>query len=1157
MSIVADQVRRVDSQLDRLQLANIKSATSSPVLTYRRLSTTSEPTEHISSSPQIDELQVLIKALSATSSSKALLPAWRISMLLEQAGLEEGEVNALGETKSPYEKELEWLLVSKATVQAYGVLLNTLLEQTIPLSNDIWYWDEVLGSYTFTAIYTIQTSPLRLWDWTKDIYEDSRNRFARLREAPEETLSATSIGTNVTARWKTFYGLVRDSIRERSVTDIQARVLSPLAKSRSEARRKQAGLKRLREMSASGLGVLMDEGLNFDIAEDNTGSHGMDGSDWNVVVERSVALMDTVLRNVTALETGVSEFEDIVFASVADDPEISSRSMGMGELRDKPAKLCKRLQNILSKHIPAHVQAQQHLRSQYGRPSRLVRYWLPATALLLSSTTILRIVVNRKAAILQWIQDLGSTMQDFWMNWIVDPTKKIIKTIRHDEGSEVAIMSRESLKGDRDSLERMVVDFAIDNPQASGMGGSLSEEHIAEIRAKVKEGDLTPVLRAYEKDLRRPFVGTVRGDLVRTLLIQVQKTKVDVEVALSGIDALLKSQELVFGFVGLTPGILVCIGVGRYISGMFGERRGQKYGHRAGQMIRVLRHIDRILTTSTPSPSGILSYKDHGLLLCEVHVLRSRAAKLFPGEVEREFFEDVSELGDISIGIERQLKVVQRIRWAYGKWLSKISSADEHWLGERVSLEQGGRGPRSLKFCPAAHYPGGSGSSGTALVEAHKPAELVKLLDLQLPETGGGKTALLDVIQQVLKYSVNTWDQGFLDKLYASTNPVGVVSELILATLNTNSHVYQVSPALTVIEKAITKKFANLYGFTGPHAGGFSTQGGSGSNLSALIIARNTLYPETKTDGNGTYNFVIFTSAHGHYSFEKAAQMIGLGSRNLVPVPVDAVGAMIPSELERLILAAKDAGKTPLLVNATAGSTVLGSFDPFEEIAAVARKHGMWMHVDGAWGGSVVFSETQRHKLKGVHLADSVAVNPHKMLGAPTTCSLLLGKDLRQFHRANTLPAGYLFHGADADGEVWDLADLTPQCGRRPDSLKVMLSWTYYGAEGYGRMIDEAFNAAAYLARLVEKNKDFVLVSQNPPPCLQVCFYYAPGGLEEVPEKNTVQTAGIVEKLVERGFMVDHAPGERGNFFRVVVNVQTRKGTLDGLVKAIVDIGKE
>jgi nuclear-control-of-ATPase protein 2 len=232
-------------------------------------------------------------------------------------------------------------------------------------------------------------------------------------------------------------------------------------------------------------------------------------------------------------------------------------------------------------------------------------------------------------------------------------------------------MSKESLKGDRESLERMVVDFAIDRPEAAGIGsGSLSESLIAEIRTKVKEGDLTPVLRAYEKDLRRPFMGTVRGDLVRTLLIQVQKTKVDVEVAISGIDALLKSQELVFGFIGLTPGVLVCIGVFRYIGSVFGNRRGLKRGQKAGQTIRVLRNMDRILALSTPTQNGMMSYKDHGLLLCELHVLRNHAKRLFPGEIEREFLEDVNELGNISIGVERQLKVLERIRWAYGRWLS-------------------------------------------------------------------------------------------------------------------------------------------------------------------------------------------------------------------------------------------------------------------------------------------------------------------------------------------------------------------------------------------------------------------------------------------------------------------------------------------------------
>lgn len=104
-------------------------------------------------------------------------------------------------------------------------------------------------------------------------------------------------------------------------------------------------------------------------------------------------------------------------------------------------------------------------------------------------------------------------------------------------------MSKRSLEGDRASLERMVVDFAIAIPE----GGPLTQAEIADVRSKIQEGDLTPVLRVYEKELQSPLYGTLRGNLIRALLIQVQKTKVDVEVAMGGIDALLKSQELVFG----------------------------------------------------------------------------------------------------------------------------------------------------------------------------------------------------------------------------------------------------------------------------------------------------------------------------------------------------------------------------------------------------------------------------------------------------------------------------------------------------------------------------------------------------------------------------------------------------------------------------------
>ncbi|KAL4786194.1 hypothetical protein BJX76DRAFT_346468 [Aspergillus varians] len=522
-----------------------------------------------------------------------------------------------------------------------------------------------------------------------------------------------------------------------------------------------------------------------------------------------------------------------------------------------------------------------------------------------------------------------------------------------------------------------------------------------------------------------------------------------------------------------------------------------------------------------------------------------------------------------------------------------IRSADEDRLGPKaqkngVNKSDGANGDHTLV--------------GTSLVEYKKPEELKDILQLNIPQQGTGQEGLVDVLRNVLQYSVNTWHQGFLDKLYASTNAPGVASELILAALNTNVHVYQVSPALSVIEKYTGQQLAALFGLNGPRAGGISVQGGSASNTTSIVIARNNLYPNTKTDGNGDYKFVLFTSAHGHYSIEKAAQMLGLGSSAVWSVPIDKEGRMIPSELEKLVQKALNENRTPFYVNATAGTTVMGSFDLFDDIAAICKKYNLWFHIDGSWGGSFAFSQRQRHKLTGAEKANSIAINPHKMLGVPVTCSFLLAADLRQFHRANTLPAGYLFHTEQDDGndhknadpapttengiegpseldpdspEIWDLADLTLQCGRRADSLKLFLGWTYYGTSGYERQIDTACETAAYLATLVQKNPNFILISQNPPPCLQVCFYYAPGGTLLHPrgasivsnetlraKANSKVTEQITHAIVGRGFMVDYAPpsGDEdsagdGKFFRCVVNVQTARETVEGLVSAIEDVG--
>lgn len=667
MSIVADQVRRLDAQIDRISLVPLISPDND----------VEDPGAYSAatalSSPRVSELLRIVKSLTSSSTSGAPLQSARIQRLLLQSGLA-GDRPPLDqlEVKSQYETEIEWLLVGKATVQTYGLLLSTLLDQIIPLSDDIWYWDDVLGSYSSSTLYTVQTSPLRMWAWSQDIYHESLYRFRRLRQkasvrvdAEDQDQEASLQKSNLSTQWRQFYSIVRESIAERSITDLRRRVFSHVGVGRSEARRKQAHLRKLREMTATGLGILMVEGLSFGATEESDNDH-----EWKGLLERSVALMDMILRNTHVLDVGLSEYEDKVFAGVEEDPELSIHAEDTVE-GERPAILARRILDILQAGLPGHVDSMAKVSSESGRPSKLVRYWLPALALVISSSTILRILVNRQDDIINWVRDIGATTRDFWFNWVVEPVRKIVGTIRHDSTSEIAIMSRDSLKADRDSLERMVVDFALDKPDIAIGSSSITESQIATIRSKVREGDVTPVLKAYERDLRRPFVGAVTGDLVRSLLIQVQKTKVDLEVAISGIDALLKSQELVFGFVGLTPGVLVTIGIFQYLKAIFWTRDGNRRGRKARRSVRVLRKIDKILSEATPTQNNLISYKDHGLLVCEVHVLRRLAHGVLPGDVEKEFIEDLDELANLK-GIQVQMRALDRIRWAYAEWLNRM-----------------------------------------------------------------------------------------------------------------------------------------------------------------------------------------------------------------------------------------------------------------------------------------------------------------------------------------------------------------------------------------------------------------------------------------------------------------------------------------------------
>jgi nuclear control of ATPase protein 2 len=246
-------VRRIDSQLDRLQLSTTRHGGTFSTLT-------AEEAHDPVKTARIAHLQNLVKSLSTTASSKfSLVSTDRILEALRRADLSSDcatchqwfgqnedtiydEEDGL-QVDASYEHELEWLLLSKATTQAYGQILNTILDQTIPLEDDIWYWDDILSTYRFAGLYSIQTSPIRLWKWSQEVYEDVRSR------------------DGLANGWSQFYSLVKDAVQERSIANIQRRVVSPLAMVRNEGRKRRQALKRIRLVNANALGVLLGEGF--------------------------------------------------------------------------------------------------------------------------------------------------------------------------------------------------------------------------------------------------------------------------------------------------------------------------------------------------------------------------------------------------------------------------------------------------------------------------------------------------------------------------------------------------------------------------------------------------------------------------------------------------------------------------------------------------------------------------------------------------------------------------------------------------------------------------------------------------------------------------------------------------------------------------------
>ncbi|XP_045766218.1 cysteine sulfinic acid decarboxylase [Maniola jurtina] len=436
----------------------------------------------------------------------------------------------------------------------------------------------------------------------------------------------------------------------------------------------------------------------------------------------------------------------------------------------------------------------------------------------------------------------------------------------------------------------------------------------------------------------------------------------------------------------------------------------------------------------------------------------------------------------------------------------------------------------------------GRASRSSKVVEWSAPEDIKKAIDLKPRDGPASHEELLAFMADVARYSVNTAHPYFVNQLFSSVDPYGLVGQWLTDALNPSVYTFEVAPVFTLMEEEVLREMRSIVGWPQGDGDGIFCPGGSIANGYAISCARFYFYPEIKNRGvYAVPKLVLFTSELAHYSTKKMAVFMGIGSDNCILVKADENGRMDVHDLERKINEALEDGATPFLVTSTSGTTVFGAFDPIVPIANLCKKYNLWLHVDAAWGGGALMSRKHRNLLNGIELADSVTWNPHKLLAAPQQCSTFLLKHKNVLKAAHSSDAQYLFQKDKFYDTSYDTGDKHIQCGRRADVLKFWFMWKAKGNEGFEKHVDKLFDNAEYFLEHIKQREGFRLVIQKP-ECTNIMFWYIPKclrGCENEPDYNErlhKVAPKIKERMIKEGsMMVTYQPqGNLVNFFRIV-----------------------
>ncbi len=432
-----------------------------------------------------------------------------------------------------------------------------------------------------------------------------------------------------------------------------------------------------------------------------------------------------------------------------------------------------------------------------------------------------------------------------------------------------------------------------------------------------------------------------------------------------------------------------------------------------------------------------------------------------------------------------------------------------------------------------------------ALGRARPPEELARDLILDVPAQGMDFAAIEQAVAAYLDAGFRAQHPRFMNSLSSRSHEIGLLGDVLGAVVNTTMATYESSPAGTLVERALIAKLGRCMGYA--RCDGLLTSGGSMSNLLAMLCARHRAAPDAKRRGlSDGPRLVLFTSDQAHYSIASAAQALGLGEDGVIAVATDALGRMQPERLEEAIAAVLARGEKPFLVVGTAGTTVLGAFDPLAELAAIAHRHGCWFHVDACFGGAAALCVEGKTMLAGIEHADSISWDQHKLMGVPLSCSALLTPHADLLGSAVVAGDGsYLFHN---DGSGLDAGLKSLQCGRRIDAWKAWLLWLYLGDAGYEARTRRLFDLAREVGEAVQRDPRLELVFPVQSFCVNFRAVPPPG------EDAAAFTLRLRERLMSSGIACLNYAMTKGtlHFRWAITNPDLTPGDVESLLADVV-----